>query len=190
MSIRRWIVVGVINALLIAGAFQIPGMAKQSGQGPSHVTKNLDASSNEFVYMPLVLNNYPFIPTFTPTMTPSLTPTPTIDNSTPTSTPTITLTPTFSGNPAICEWHYIQNKNALPFSTDLGPQIVNFKIQNNMTVSIVRVSASLKANNCTIGQQVLIKGSEVSNWYNDNVPNSYVIYTQTVYLTNSSYCAN
>lgn len=187
MIIKRWIVVAVVIALLLAGAFQISGMAKQSGQGQNHSTTNLFDAINQLVYAPLALRdpvfNTTLTATFTPTTTPSITSTPTIDDRTPTSTPTITMTPTFSGTPpTICEWHYLPNKT-VSFSTDLGPYPVNFTIQHNMTVSIVRVSANLKANNCTIGQQVLIKGTEVSNWYNDNVPSNYVIYTQTVYLS-------
>jgi hypothetical protein len=185
MYIKRWIVAGVIIALLLAGAFQISGMAKQSGQGQSHSTTNLFDSINQLVYMPLALKDPVFNPSITPTLTPSKTPSIT-DTPTPTEvitdgpTPTFTLTPTFSGTPpALCEWHYLPNKT-VSFSTDLGPYSKTFTIQNNMTVSVVRVSANLSANNCTVGQFVTINGSQVGDW-TYSATNNYKIYTETHY---------
>ena len=206
MFFKRWIIVAVINALLLSSAFQVFGKNKQSGQTQVHASANLQASTSEFLFLPFIVNNEPFTPTATPTpntsatrtrtptrtprtsatRTPTVTRTPTPTESvskTPTST--FTSTPTFSGTPpAICEWHYLPDQTS-PFSTDIGPYTKSFSIQNTMTVSVVRISANLSANNCTIGQLVSISGNQVGDWlYNAT---TYNIYTETAYLSLSAH---
>jgi hypothetical protein len=211
MSVKRWILAGVINLLLLSGVIQIFFRSGQSVSAQGRNTMDLIDTPSEAIYLPLVLNNFPFIPTptlsptlahsLTKTLTPTRTRTPTktgTSTRTPSLTPTLTVsptasltftqTPTFNGTPpAVCEWHYLPDVTR-QFSNDIGPVINTFLMTNTMNVTVVRVSANLSAPNCSIGQLVTINGNQVGDW--TYVAHGSNIYTETQYLSLNANAGN
>jgi hypothetical protein len=204
MFFKRWIVVAALNILLISGAFQISAINKQSGQASHNFSSNLDATPSELSYLPLIMKYGNPGPTATPTITPTFTASPSLTASptftaspsltpsatftaSPTFTPSMTFTPspTFDGTPpSICDTYPLPTGSdniSTNFSNEIGPVISNLTIKTNMTVSIVRVSANLSANNCKIGQQVKIKGNLVGYW--EYFANGFNMYSETKYYS-------
>ena len=178
MVVKRWILIGVINVLLIGGAFQLFVGNKAAAKAHMYNTTNLDNPPSESLFLPLVMQNYPPTPTptFTPTFTPSPSPSPT-RTPTQTRTPTSSPTPTPTYNPPpICDKKYYLPNTTAPFSEAVGPYIYTTNITETMRVSIVWASAKLSSSNCTISSQVLINNSVVASWYYSN-NNTYTIYT-------------
>ena len=178
MKFKRWIAIGIVNALLLCGAFQLFAGNKAAAQSHANNTTNLDDPLSESVYLPLVVNNYPPLPTatFTPTFTPSPSPSPSRTPSpTRTALPSPTPTPTYNP-PPICDKKYYLPSGTVSFSEGIGPYIYTTNITETMRVSIVWASAKLSSNNCTISQQVLINNNAVASWYYSN-NNTYTVYT-------------
>jgi hypothetical protein len=181
MVLKRWILIGVINALLLSGAFQFFVGNKAAAQVHANNTTNLDDPPSESLFLPLVIKNYPPTPTmtFTPTFTPSPSPSPT-----PTATPSPTPSPTFNGTPpSICEKQNLPNITE-SFSDSTAPvkHVLPNPIQHTMRVSIVTASAKLKGLNCTIGQLVMVNGIVRSSW-NHYSNNNYVLFTDSAYTS-------
>lgn len=189
MVIKRWILIGVINALLLSGAFQLFVGNKAAAQAHVYNTTNLDVPTNESILLPLVMRSYPSSPTPTMTLTPTLTPSPSPTlTRTPSLTPTATLSPTpsptYNGTPpSICEKQSLPNITE-SFSDSTAPvkHVLPNPIQHTMTVKIVTASAKLKGLNCTIGQLVMVNGIIQGSW-NHYSNNSYTLYTDSAYTS-------
>jgi hypothetical protein len=194
MKFKRWIAIGIVNALLISGAIQIFGGNKAAAQTHIDNATNLDFTPSAFIYLPLVKMDYQITPTATPTITPTFTPSPSPSPSftpsqtftpspSPTASPSPTPSPTFDGTPpAICEKHNLPNRTD-SFSSSSGPvTYILSKIQNTnpMRVSIVRASAKLSSSTCRISQQVFINNNLVATWY-ENAKITYAIYPEQMY---------
>jgi hypothetical protein len=202
MIVKRWIIVVIINALLLSGAFQVYAMSKYAGQPSSHASSNVNGSFSKFLFLPLAVNNSSMIPEGSLSPTPSLTITETPSGTlsltttvtqTPTFTetlstsPTMTLTPspTYIGiPPTICEKHSLPTGSdavSIAFSYELGPVLRNYVMNQDMVVSVVNLSANLSANGCTIGQQLILKGNLVGSWtYHAN---GYNLYSERSYFS-------
>ena len=187
MKFKRWIAIGIVNALLICGALQIFGGNKAAAQTHVDNTTNLDVTPSDLIYLPLVSKNYPAPPTatFTPTFTPSPTPSPSRTPSpSPTASPSPTPSPTYNGiYPPICEKQYLPNKTE-SFSDSSGPvkHVLPNKIQHTMLVRIVTASANLKGDRCMVGQLVMVNDILRTYWehYSNN---SYNLYTDSAYTS-------
>ncbi len=119
MNFKRWIAIGIVNALLLCGAFQLFAGSKAAAQTHAYNTTNLDDPLSESLYLPLVVKNYPPLPTatFTPTFTPSPSPSPSRTPSPTLLPPSPTPTPTYGGPPPpICERSIIFLMEPMSFS--------------------------------------------------------------------------